>query len=1111
MELVCNRLGLRSHWLLLAVCFLCQMLQGQSDAKWAKTDVFQSRYWIKNKGQFDLEYPQFAHIQYVYDAGFSAYVLTDEGIGYRQIVPKGIRTRREKSPEFSGPAPALWDTIYLFQRFRGVSPQHTWIATGETQHDFTFSEPQYRSKGYRSVLWHDLYPGIDISFDINAKQAGIKYSYILHKGSDFQRIGFDFSMGTPTVLASKLSFNHPDFQWSDSGLSVLSDVAAMLNVQYRISGNTIKLQLDSKTDATVSSLIEQFGKIEIDPFVTIKAHDPYTSAHTNELVMSADYDAFGNVYFYGEAIGYRQKVCKYTPDGTLLWTMVGSPTGVYLRFNSGPYGVIRVDRCSGKVYCMPGSGPPSFFRINENGENDHFWAKPVEPEPSKEFWEIQFVPAHKSMGFFAGAHILNTDLYNVSDSFPTAIQSCLTEDSTEGSGAIKEFVGNGRDYVNAVVDDHGKIFAVLAQGVGPKAYTSKKYSNRVVAINDSFDARFWEAKWGFNGFWEMQNSVVKSLRYGFHWLADWVSHNRFNGMAVYDQYLYVYDGKHFVAMDKSTGKILAADSISHLTVNFQSGIAVDSCNHIYLGADSSQVHVYQFDGVKFQRQKILQVLPGENKRVFDISYNFDEHLLYVSGDSFAAAVDCGVPCGNKILLETSYWRSCGEPLWAKVKNPDSTLTYTFVWRKVKNNELVRTRGVANEFSDSLADVSMNTDYKLYVFVSSFCTGTFKTAYFQVKQSFDTAIALSLCEGDTLHFHSKKAFASGLYTDSLKTFFGCDSFVRYTVNVRNRSFRDTVATICRGDSVVLWQQKFSVTGTYRDTMVNAVGCDSIERLILTVLFDSTSQQSFICDGDSIRVGPHVYRSQGVYLDTLKGRRGCDSMVRTALTVYPNPSVRVDMDVCNVDSLQYRGRWYIPPFVIYDTMRSMHGCDSTVLIRVRSRVVDARFDIDSSGIPVYRFVDRSVGAVRWYWDFGDGSNSLIQSPIHQFPSTLTWDPLRVCLIITDSMGCEDTVCKQFLLHPELEVTIPEGFSPNDDGDNDVLAISNIWAFPHADWSVFNRWGQVVYRSNVAQREYWDGRCNMAPCSGGLLPEGVYYLILEFNDGRRSALSKNVYLKR
>jgi hypothetical protein len=98
--------------------------------------------------------------------------------------------------------------------------------------------------------------------------------------------------------------------------------------------------------------------------------------------------------------------------------------------------------------------------------------------------------------------------------------------------------------------------------------------------------------------------------------------------------------------------------------------------------------VYQFDGKQFNSVKVIQVISDttRNCRVYDVVYNYDAHMIYVSGDSFAAAVDCGTPCGNKIRLETSSYRSCGDPLWAKIIKPDSSLTYTFEWRKPIKNE-----------------------------------------------------------------------------------------------------------------------------------------------------------------------------------------------------------------------------------------------------------------------------------------------------------------------------------------------------------------------------------------------------------------------------------------
>ncbi|MFZ9631997.1 MAG: gliding motility-associated C-terminal domain-containing protein [Bacteroidia bacterium] len=76
--------------------------------------------------------------------------------------------------------------------------------------------------------------------------------------------------------------------------------------------------------------------------------------------------------------------------------------------------------------------------------------------------------------------------------------------------------------------------------------------------------------------------------------------------------------------------------------------------------------------------------------------------------------------------------------------------------------------------------------------------------------------------------------------------------------------------------------------------------------------------------------------------------------------------------------------------------------------------------------------------------------------------------------------------------------------------------LWAFPEASWVIFNRWSQVVFESNAHQNIAWDGRNHTSKQSQNnepaeLLPEGVYFIVFNYNDGHRPNLSKNIYLKR
>jgi gliding motility-associated-like protein len=94
---------------------------------------------------------------------------------------------------------------------------------------------------------------------------------------------------------------------------------------------------------------------------------------------------------------------------------------------------------------------------------------------------------------------------------------------------------------------------------------------------------------------------------------------------------------------------------------------------------------------------------------------------------------------------------------------------------------------------------------------------------------------------------------------------------------------------------------------------------------------------------------------------------------------------------------------------------------------------------------------------------------------------------------------------------DIFIPEGISPNDDGVNDSLDLTGLWAFPNAEWTIFNRWGQVVFTANAKNPVAWNGKCNAAGCNGKLLPEGVYFIVFDYRDGLHKRVNANIYLKQ
>ena len=76
---------------------------------------------------------------------------------------------------------------------------------------------------------------------------------------------------------------------------------------------------------------------------------------------------------------------------------------------------------------------------------------------------------------------------------------------------------------------------------------------------------------------------------------------------------------------------------------------------------------------------------------------------------------------------------------------------------------------------------------------------------------------------------------------------------------------------------------------------------------------------------------------------------------------------------------------------------------------------------------------------------------------------------------------------------EVVIPTGFTPNGDGWNDVWEIDNIDLFPECEVEVYNRRGDMLFRS-IGYQEPWEGKYN-----GDFVPVGTYYYVVKLNDPR------------
>ncbi|NLP57874.1 Ig-like domain-containing protein, partial [Lutibacter sp. B1] len=109
-------------------------------------------------------------------------------------------------------------------------------------------------------------------------------------------------------------------------------------------------------------------------------------------------------------------------------------------------------------------------------------------------------------------------------------------------------------------------------------------------------------------------------------------------------------------------------------------------------------------------------------------------------------------------------------------------------------------------------------------------------------------------------------------------------------------------------------------------------------------------------------------------------------------------------------------------------------------------------------------------------------------------------------------------QVTTEPIILLTIPEGFTPNGDGVNDVLGIQYLEVlYPNFSMEIVNRWGNIVYKykhnGNPNKTPEWfdgtsNGRWNVGK---GKLPVGTYFYTIYFNNNERKPEVGWIYLRR
>ncbi len=183
-------------------------------------------------------------------------------------------------------------------------------------------------------------------------------------------------------------------------------------------------------------------------------------------------------------------------------------------------------------------------------------------------------------------------------------------------------------------------------------------------------------------------------------------------------------------------------------------------------------------------------------------------------------------------------------------------------------------------------------------------------------------------------------------------------------------------------------------------------------------------------------------------------------------------------------------------------SFSGCpisSGTVIVNVNPISADfsgLNSDIMTLG-ETLNLTDISTGATSILWDYCNGSSTSNQITI---PLT---DTGYCCIkLVATNAACKDSVTKCVTIIKETIVIIPNVFTPNSDGSNDVFKINSA-GLKTLTCAIYDRWGLKMYEWD-GLNGYWDGAAK-----SGIAPDGTYFYIVTYTDFKDKSTTEKGFL--
>ncbi len=349
-----------------------------------------------------------------------------------------------------------------------------------------------------------------------------------------------------------------------------------------------------------------------------------------------------------------------------------------------------------------------------------------------------------------------------------------------------------------------------------------------------------------------------------------------------------------------------------------------------------------------------------------------------------------------------------------------------------------------------------------------------------------------------------------------------------------------------------------TGTYSVTITDGNNCTATDQSVITIISSPLPNilgDTTFCDGSftTLNAGSGYsgyswsttetsqsidVNSSGMFSVTVSDVNGCTGSDSVFVTMETIPTVNVvDLfNVCKISSFAVENSTILNySYIQWTTNGSGTFSDNSVLI---PDYIPTQTDLDNGSVNLILNAYSSCGAfsdtmhVVFYNNpeistgfdttinsgtsiamYANGGISYAWSPVDYLSCTTCANPVSTpyanityTVVGTDINGCMGSDDITINIDLSQDIFIPSAFSPNGDGQNDVLFVRGK-GIKTLTFIVFDRWGEKVYET--ASTEYgWDGTYRGKELDPGVF---VYYVVVTFNDDTTYKNQGNVTLVR